>query len=483
MPQLNLLRNSRVFITSNVDTNNLVQTTGFTAGNTQEISVLDNFSFSQQTNATSVAIMEASSAPARGQRSFNTSLNPVDFSFSTYIRPNLNTTVKADESILWNGFFSASQANFSGTTLGGTISTATCVATTGLATVIGTSLSSYTVGKVYHLRNAVGSKANELNSPVRVVASSATTLIVQYLTAPTATSFTTSNITTAVSLAGSAWIEHPAVAADTLIGNTPYSEVTSAFSNVSQFFGLGVVIVMDSVTYVIDNAALDQASIDFGIDGIATVSWSGKGVALRSLAQSTITGSVFSGALTGTFTGKSSVATTRYITNKLSTVSLAGQVGGGGTAYNIPLTGGSITFANNLNYLTPANLGVVNLPIGYYAGTRSITGSLNAYLRTGTNTAGQSNAAQLLADMLTAASTTVEPKYLLDVQVGGSGNPVRVEIRGNGATLQVPTVDTQDIISTVINFTIQGADVVQGTSTAGFDLEASNDIRIRYFTN
>ncbi|CAB4134522.1 hypothetical protein UFOVP273_141 [uncultured Caudovirales phage] len=483
MPQLNLLRNSRVFLTANVDTNNIVQTSGFVAANTQELSVLDNFSFSQQTNADTVAIMEASSAPARGQRSFNTSLNPVEFSFSTYIRPNLNTTVKADESVLWAAFFSATQPNLTGTTLGGTITTATCSATTGQATVVGTSLSTYTVGKVYHLRGAVGARANELNSPVRVLSSSATTLIVQYLTAPTSTAFTTANITTAVSLSGSAWIEHPAVAADTTIGNTAYSEVTSAFSNINQFFGIGFVIVMDSVTYVIDNAALDQASIDFGLDGIATIAWSGKGTALRSLAQSTITGSVFSGALTGTFNGKSSVATTRYITNKLSTVSLAGQIGGGGTAYNIPLTGGSITFANNLNYLTPANLGVVNLPIGYYAGTRSITGSLNAYLRTGTNTTGQSNAAQLLADMLSAASTVVEPKYQLEVQVGGSSNPVRVELRGNGANLQIPTVDTQDIISTVINFTIEGADAVQGTSTAGYDLEAVNDVRIRYFSN
>ena len=83
---LNLVRNSRVFFTSNVDSSTgVVATTGFTAANTYEIQVLDGFTFSQNTNADTVTISEAGVAPVRGQRAFNTSLAPVDFSFSNYL--------------------------------------------------------------------------------------------------------------------------------------------------------------------------------------------------------------------------------------------------------------------------------------------------------------------------------------------------------------------------------------------------------------
>jgi len=41
--------------------------------------------FSQNTSVDTVTLNEAGAAPVRGQRSFNTALEPVDFSFSTYI--------------------------------------------------------------------------------------------------------------------------------------------------------------------------------------------------------------------------------------------------------------------------------------------------------------------------------------------------------------------------------------------------------------
>lgn len=110
---LNLIRNSRVFYTNNV-TNGIVNSTGFDNTNTFEVQVQDGFSFSQNTGTETVTLNEAGSTPIRGQRNFNTSLEPVDWSFATYLRPkflegatvdvaaDVDDSVYAEEAVLWN---------------------------------------------------------------------------------------------------------------------------------------------------------------------------------------------------------------------------------------------------------------------------------------------------------------------------------------------------------------------------------------------
>jgi hypothetical protein len=474
----NLLRNSRVFFTTDVAAGTGIVNQGtLTAPGTQELTILDNFSFSQGVNNDVITVSETGNTPARGQRSFNTALNPVEFSFSTYVRPYVSGTVKADESNLWNALFNDKALSTAATTIGTAATTASCT-TAGVLTIVSTALNTLTPGAIYTAKGITGAFASQFNAPFKVTSSSATTLIGQYLTAPAnAASLAAAGVTVGVSFTQVAWNENVGVAADTSIGNTAYSELTTARSNINQLLPFGLVVVIDSVTYVIDNAALDQASIDFGLDGIATVQWTGKATALRQLAQTTIVGTTLTGGAAGTVTGKSAAASTRYITNKLSTVAINANIGGGGTTYNVPITGGSIQISNNINYVTPANLGVVNTPIGYYTGSRAITGSLNAYLRAGTGSG------QLMSDMLAVASTTIEPKFQLSIAIGGSTNATRVEVLANGASLQIPTIDAQSVISTVINFTVQGADAIQGIAGAAYDLEATNDLRIRYFSN
>ena len=76
---VNLLRNTKVFFTTNLDSDFKVRDTGtaFTAENTFEIQVLDGFSFSQNTTTETVELNEAGATPNRGQRAFNTALDPV----------------------------------------------------------------------------------------------------------------------------------------------------------------------------------------------------------------------------------------------------------------------------------------------------------------------------------------------------------------------------------------------------------------------
>lgn len=589
MATFNLIRNSRVFFTTNVASGTgLVNATGFTAANTQELNVLDGFTFTQATNADTVTISEAGTTPSRGQRSFNTSLNPVDFSFSTYIKPASQDTVRAEESHLWNALLgtvaltdTGSLVTFTGT-LAATISSATSTTPAKLtlsATTI--SVSGLAADDYVQIKGAIGAGANELNCAYKVESVAAGSIVLVFLTPPvTVTGTVTTNFPTTsgvFSIGKYSWYGNPAISADnsgtagvnSVMANgssgspVSYAEISTFKSNANQLLSFGMLIVVDNITYAIDNAALDQASIDFGLDGIATVAWTGKATGLRQFATSMTftTQATASGTISGTFscststtpttvtfgtaqtlpagtvlryngdiigvlasavssatTGTLSANATRtlttvtgvyaytptviaggvlgsttvtgnvaakfpssnYITNKLSTATLvSGISGNASTSYTIALTGGNIQIANNINYITPANLGVINTPIGYYTGTRAISGTLNAYLRTGSN-----STSALLSALLANASSVagIEPKYRLAIQIGGISNLTRVEFLANGAMLQIPTIDAQAVLSTVINFNIEGFEGVTAAN-ANFDLEAVNDMRLRYFSS
>lgn len=485
---LNLLRNSKVYFTTNVDTaanGYRVKTSGFTAANTYEIQVLDGLSFSQNTNSDTVTVAEAGDAPVRGQRSFNTSLAPVDFSFSNYIRPfNTGSAITAEESVLWNALLTDQDISTANTiTLGGTVSTATYAFASGegTLTITGTGMTyvGANVGDMVIVSGLTGAPAADLpyiNAAGKIKTLSATSITIEMVNPKAGT---IAGITIgSVKFTRSAWAPI----------TTAYSLATAAGSNKHQLQKFGLLIIVDQVVYAIDNCALGQVSIDFGLDAIATAAWSGQGTSLRQVAvgATASAGTFGGGTLTGSYTQKNTAAA--YITNKLSTVTLqlvnslkdssGSTVAAAGTTYAVALTGGNITINNNITYITPANLGVVNVPVTYYTGTRAITGTLNAYLKTGT---GVGSTGQLLADMLAASATSVEPMAALAISVGGATNTIKTVFEMPTVTLSIPTVDVQQVVSTAINFTAQGS--VPSVSADGnvYDLSEVNDISIKYY--
>ncbi len=482
MTAFNLVRNTRVFFTTNVGllsgVSNAVLATGMLPANTVELQVLDGFSFKQGTQTANIQLKEAGDTPVRGQRTFNTSLDPVDFSFSTYVRPFLSSgKVTAEEKVLWNALTSAVSIDATGVTIGGTITGITRPDTaSATATIAGTTLTyaGIVAGDYVTLSGASGASgvAFEWNQPAKVISLSPTAVVIQYLSAPSVAAGTTTTLGATVKLFKGAWVEQAAVSP-----TASYAIASFAGSNKNQLQPFGIIFVVDGAVYVIDNAAMDQAVLDFGLDAIATLAWTGKGTQLRQLdsTQASLSGITFTGtALAGTATPKNTSA--NYITNKLSTVSLVSNIAGiSGTPYQVALTGGSITFANGITYITPANLGVVNTAIGYFTGTRAISGTMTAYLRTGTNTT-----AQLLTDILANSSTATDTKFRLQLEIGGRNNATRVEIEMDGAMLQVPTVETADVISTTIAFTAQST--TASTTSPDYDLENTNDANIRYYS-
>jgi len=473
---LNLSRNSRVFFTTNVNSYGVVQDTGFTAANTQEIQVLDGFSFSQNANADTVTISEAGNAPVRGQRSFNSSLAPVDFSLSTYVRPfNATTSITAEEAVLWNALLGVNDISTANTlTITGVSGVAYAyLAGAGKLTISGTAMP--LTGVVAGAQVVVGGLVHAtdgtvINSAGTVVGTPSATSIEIELVNPKAAGAAIAAITLAtadtVTLYKSAWAPV----------TSTYSVVTAGGSNYNQLQKFGMIFLVDSVTYVIDNCAMNQAVLDFGLDAIATVAWTGQGT---KLTQSSTIDSTDLGSVT---TKNTSAA---FITNKLSTVSLAlvNALGStaAGTAYTIALTGGSITINNNITYVTPANLGTINMPITYFTGTRAITGTMNAYLKTGTT--GQTG--NLLSDMLaaitTGSPTAIEPMASLVINVGGN-NGTKVVLDMPSVTVTVPSVDVQAVVSTAINFTAAGSTPSAIANANTFSLDKTNDISIRYYS-
>jgi hypothetical protein len=370
---VNLIRNSKVYFTTSLNTDGSVNFPACSATNTQELQVLDGMSFSQNTTTETVTLNEAGSAPSRGQRSFNTALAPVDFSFSTYIRPfykevGASDKLTAEESVLWNALMGA---------------------------------------------NAIGSSG--------------------------------------------AW-----TATDNASAPTATATYSKTNSNVHQLQKFALIINVDSIQYVIEDCVLNTATIDFGLDAIATIQWAGNGAKLVQDATP---------ATIAAYQEKNTDA--KFIANKLSVITLVSGINStSGTSYTVPLTGGQIVFSNNVTYLTPQNLGIVNKPATYFTGTRSVSGNITAYLRSGGGTGNYS--AELLSALLTGSSTNVDTKYTLTIKIGGSSG-THVDVKLPAAMISIPTVQTEQIVSTTINFT------GQSYTGSDFDIEEANEASVTYY--
>jgi hypothetical protein len=77
---------------------------------------------------------------------------------------------------------------------------------------------------------------------------------------------------------------------------------------------------------------------------------------------------------------------------------------------------------------------------------------------------------------LIAASTSTENKFNTTISIGGATNGTRVDLTMPTVQLTIPTVTSEQIISTSIGLTAQGA-----ASGGAYDLEATNELAIKYY--
>jgi hypothetical protein len=239
------------------------------------------------------------------------------------------------------------------------------------------------------------------------------------------------------------------------MGNTA-TTMTADFSasNVASLKELDIYFIMGQGTYdagthtvyKLDGAVVNSAGIDFDLDGITTINWSGFAKLITEEA-SIPTVSINEGASD----------TGNFIRNRLTTLAVTNGDGGNfASAYNLTLTGGSINFENNITFITPETLGVVNQPFAAVTGTRNIGGSFTCYL--GNHTAGS---ADLFEDLI-ESTTSITNDFNLVFTVGGATAP-KIAITLPTCHLEVPTHSIEDVISLETTFhalpsTINGAD-------------------------
>ena len=240
-------------------------------------------------------------------------------------------------------------------------------------------------------------------------------------------------------------------------GSTVYDFDDSNVSELGTFtlyFALGDCSSATNQVYKITNCVTNSIGIDFDIDGIATLNFSGFGSIISDEGTTTPTATIDEG----------NADTDNFIRNRLTALTVQagddlaqGDPDGTGTyvlfpgaatngTYSVVLTGGSINFENNITFLTPETLCTVNQPIGHVTGTRSISGSFTAYL---SNAVGEG--ADLFDDLI-SATTVITNQFALNFDIGGTGNTPLVTINIPTASIEVPTHSIEDVISLEVNF-------------------------------
>jgi hypothetical protein len=205
--------------------------------------------------------------------------------------------------------------------------------------------------------------------------------------------------------------------------------------------------------YELTKAVLTEASMDFDIDGITTVNWSGQAQSLiEPTSAPTVTGAITTG----------STDTGNFIRNRLTQLSVVPNLTGSGEAqegvftaagYSVVLTGGSISLTNEVSFVTPESLGIVNKPLAPVMGARSASGSFTCYLDHNTN-----SSADLLEDLLNATNI-VTNSFKLMFDVGGTGATPGIRIRVPQALIEVPSHSIDDVISVETNFHALPSDI------------------------
>jgi hypothetical protein len=184
--------------------------------------------------------------------------------------------------------------------------------------------------------------------------------------------------------------------------------------------------------YRIDNAIVDSATINFDINGIAEIQWSGRAL---NLVEDNIPP-----------TATDRTRLTNYIKNRPSTIALNMN----SVDYTLALTGGTIRIDNSVRFYGRTIIGKTTVPVGHYTGDRRVSGDLKFYMRSGT-----SESVDLFNTILTNASTDAyESTYLasLTINVGGLTHNPRLNITVPQALLSLGRKEFSELISVTVPF-------------------------------
>lgn len=266
------------------------------------------------------------------------------------------------------------------------------------------------------------------------------------------------SLSSATASSAAKWASGVTSASSSTVIDFTGSEV-SALGTFELFFQIGSTTVDNQrKTYKLTNCVVNEAVIDFDIDGIATIQWSGFASEINDEGSAVPTRTIYEGI----------TDTDNFIRNRLTSLAITatdtakfpGASNNG--VYNATLTGGSITFSNNITYLTPETLGKVDRPIGHVTGARNISGNFTCYLD---NAAGDVD--QLFENIIDQ-ERQITNDFRLDFKIGGTSTP-NLQIDLKQAHLEIPTHSVDDIISMEVNFHGLTDTLDPGTSASSYE--------------
>ncbi len=515
------------------------------------IPVLDGFSFSQATNSSEITLNEmedASGRSRRGRKQFTDSLSAAEWSFSSYIRPfksagsKSNTNGRADstanhhhavEEALWvamagKNAYQPTTGKFKHGSTGGAIS--------GLAiTSQDSSSPGYTVSTTTTLAvpkagsgsntgvqvaSGSGSNSSGSNAVIKVTTNGSGVVTAVEVT-ERGSGFDTGNTITvdAVEIGGAASDDNVVLTVTSESATSDATDLDINFYDSSRAslgtFDLYYVFSDRSdgrLIYKLENAVVNEAAIDFDIDGIATINWSGMAGQIKEVPTGLNAGqyTAHSGAASPAFPNpgeagaiwidtndsdrfymstsatnasgswyravdEATTSTSNFIRNRLTQLTLApettfqagttftnsaGASDSYETSYSVAITGGNVTISNNISYLTPEELGKVNQPIEHITGTRTVSGSMTCYLAS--SDAATNRSRDLFKDLVSDVNTVIN-KFAITLQVGGTdATKPRFQIELPTAHLEIPSHSIEDVISLETNFAGLGSGVSEG---------------------
>lgn len=414
---LNLQRNSEVYM-STVDLAAGGSSASMTPRNTWRVEVLAGYAASQSSATQDITSLESGLTPDRSTQRFNTAVNPVEWSFQTYLRPTGVRNTSGGTGIdptgnsqpladwfLWQSLLS------------------------NTAWAVGTGASSklqsawQTDGKFTLAERAAGAnvmqhKSNFATATEYQMYLKMDNVVYQVKNASVNEASIDAAIdgiaTTSWSGFGTNFIE---------LGGTSLATARNHFISVSGG-------ILNNGTTISGNA-----SIDANTAASSYHTW-------------------------GRYNVAGTVSTAAFIKNRLSSVEIThATVGQPADTYTLAVTGLGFTYSNALTFLTPEELATLNTPIGQFTGAKTITGNFTAYLR-----AGDNDTAQFLRNIVNDTRVQHAQSASANLKIGGSTAPY-VAINMPATQFNFPTHAVEDIIGISVEFLAQEPAATKGTGS------------------
>ena len=410
---LNLQRNSEVYM-STVDLNDGGTSAQMTPRNTWRVEVLAGYAASQSSATQDITSLESGTSPDRSTQRFNTAINPVEWSFQTYLRPTGVRSTSGGTGLDPNGNSQPLADWFLWQSL---LSNASWASGTGGSSALRSAWQSegkFSLAERSAGGNVAGHKSNFASSNQYQLYFKMDNVVYQVKNA----SVNEASIDAAIDgIAMTSWSGF----------GTNFIELTSTTRD--------HLVAVSGGTLSTGLTATGNSSTDANTQASYYHAWGRNNVS-------------------------SVVTTAAFIKNRLSSIAVT-HTPAGDTAdtYNLAVTGLGFTYGNALTFLTPEELASLNTPIGQFTGAKTITGNFTAYLR-----AGDNDTSQFLRNIVTDTRTQIAQFASANLKIGGDTAPF-VAINMPAVQFNFPTHSVEDIIGISVEFLAQEATATKGTGS------------------